>query len=146
MCTLHFLANSRPYQSELRHACAPSHLPPVCGALQGRTKSGQNQVNQAMSCPTSSDKAQADFRLGAHTLPIEQGRIGRSKAPRHSRTCTICTTNAVGNKPHCVFDCPQFGDHRQQHAKQFQDFHGAMKCFMWHKDHKSDLAFAGQIS
>ncbi len=36
------------------------------------------------------------FRVGAHSLPVEQGRIEMPKVPRHLRRCTICATNAIG--------------------------------------------------
>ena len=56
------------------------------------------------------------FRMGLHALPIEQGRLDRSAVPRHLRQCTFCTTRAVGDERHCLFDCPHFGDLRSEHA------------------------------
>ncbi len=38
------------------------------------------------------------FRMGVHSLPIEQGRRGRPKVPRHLRRCTFCAINDVGDK------------------------------------------------
>ncbi len=72
---------------------------------------------------SSSDKAQIfHFRVGAHSLPVEQGRIAMPKVPRHLRRCTFCATSAIGDERHCVFDCPHFQGLRQQHADDFQGF------------------------
>ncbi len=63
------------------------------------------------------------FRVGAYSLPIEQGRIEK---PQHLRRCTFCATNidinAIGDERHCIFDCldcPHFQGLRQQHAETF---------------------------
>ena len=50
-------------------------------------------------------RALVQFRLGSHTLPIEQGRLARPSLLRHLRRCTVCDTQAVGDEVHCVFDC-----------------------------------------
>ncbi len=73
------------------------------------------------------------FRVGAHSLPVEQGRIEMPKVPRHLRRCTFCAINAIGDERHCVFDCPRFQSLRQQHAMIFRDSHDAMRSVMWHK-------------
>ncbi len=80
------------------------------------------------------------FRVGAHSLPVEQGRIEMPKVPRHLRRCTFCAANAIGDERHCVFDCPHFQGLRQQHAMIFRDSHDAMRSVMWHKDQKSVCA------
>ncbi len=80
------------------------------------------------------------FRVGAHSLPVEQGRIEMPQVPRHLRRCTFCATNAIGDERHCVFDCPRFQGLRQQHVEIFQDSHDAMRSLMWHKDQKSVCA------
>ncbi len=80
------------------------------------------------------------FRVGAHSLPVEHGRIEMPKVPRHLRRCTFCATNAIGDERHCVFDCPHFQGLRQQHAEVFRDSHDAMRSVMWHKDQKSICA------
>ncbi len=33
-----------------------------------------------------------NFRVGAHSLPMEQARIGMPHVSRHLRRCTFCTT------------------------------------------------------
>ncbi len=38
-----------------------------------------------------------------------------------------------------------FGPLWRQHAELFQDSHGAMGCFMWHKDQKYVLAFTLKV-
>ena len=85
----------------------------------------------------SKHRALVQFRLGSHTLPIEQGRFARPAVPRHLRRCTVCITQAVGDQLHCVFHCPHFGDIRAQCPGLFQDAAGCMRMFMLHKDQKS---------
>ena len=89
--------------------------------------------------PTSITKLRLllHFRMGCHSLPVEQGRLGRPSVPRHLRRCMLCAACAVGDERHCVFDCPCFRDLRQEHARLFDDAHCAMRCPMWHKDQKS---------
>ncbi len=81
--------------------------------------------------------------MGAHSLPIEQGRIGLLQVPLgHLRRYTSCTTGAVGDVRHCVSDCPHFQGPRPglQHTDIFQDSHNAMRSLVWHKDQKSVCA------
>ncbi len=66
-------------------------------------------------------------RVGAHSLPVEQGRIEMPQVPRHLRRCTLCATDAIGKERHRVFDCPPFQGLRQQHAQIFQESHDAMR-------------------
>ncbi len=61
------------------------------------------------------------FRVGAHSLPIEQGRIEVPQVPRHLRRCTFCATNAIGDERHCVVDCPRFQGLWQQHAEEEEE-------------------------
>ena len=72
--------------------------------------------------------------------PVEQGRLDRPAVPRHLRPCTFCTTRAVGDERHCLFDCPHLGDLRSEHAQLFDEAHGAMRSLMWHKNEKSVCA------
>ncbi len=83
--------------------------------------------------------------IGAHSLPVEQGRIEMPKVPRHLRRCTFCATNAIGDERHCVFDCPHFQGLRQQHAMIFKESHDAMRSVMWHKDQKSVCALSALV-
>ncbi len=58
--------------------------------------------------PVTKLRSIVHFRVGAHSLPIEQGRVGMPKVPRYRRRCTFCTTGAVGDERHCAFDSPHF--------------------------------------
>ena len=82
-------------------------------------------------------RALVQFRLGSHTLPIEQGRIARPAIPRNLCQCTVCDTQAVGDELHCVFYCPHFSGVRSQFPGLFPDAASCMQLFMWHKDQKS---------
>ena len=87
-------------------------------------------------------RASVQFRLGSHTLPIEQGRFARPALPRLLRQCTACDTQAVGDELHCMFGCPRSSDIdnidiRAQFPGLFQDAVECMRMFMWHKDQKS---------
>ena len=82
-------------------------------------------------------RALVQFRLGSHSLPVEQGRFVRPCLPRHLRRCDLCNTQAVGDELHYVFDCPRFGAIRAQYSNLFQDAEGSMRLFMWHKDQKA---------
>ena len=77
------------------------------------------------------------FRLGSHTLPVEQGRLGKQKVPRHLRRCTLCATHAVGDERHYVFDCPELDFIRRRFRGLFRDADGAMQRLVWHKDQKA---------
>ena len=82
-------------------------------------------------------RALMQFRLGSHSLLVEQGRFVRPCLPRHLRRCNLCSTQAVGDELHYVFDCPRFGAIRAQYSNLFQDAEGSMRLFMWHKDQKA---------
>ena len=82
-------------------------------------------------------RALVQFTLGSHTLPIEQGRLGRPALPHHLRRYTVCDTQAVGEELHCVFHWPHFSEVRAQFLSLFQDAAGCMLLFMLHKDQKS---------
>ena len=73
-------------------------------------------------------RALVQFRLGSHTLPIEQGRFARPAVPRHLRRCTVCDTQAVGDELHCVFDCPHFSDVRPNFLACSKMLRGACVC------------------
>ena len=81
-------------------------------------------------------RALVQFRLGSHTLPVEQGRFARPALLRHLCRCTVCDTQAVGDELHCVFDCPHLSDIRARFPGLVQDAAGCMRLFMWHRDQK----------
>ena len=59
-------------------------------------------------------RALVQFRVGSHALPVEQGRYARPALPCHLRRCSLCSTQALGDELHYVFDCPHFSDIRSQ--------------------------------
>ncbi len=117
---------------------------PICGGLRGRTGLARSPITTVviyeLPLPATKLRSIFHFRVGAHFLPVEQGRIEMPKVPRHLRRCTFCATTAIGDERHCVFDCPHFQGLRQQHAEIFRDSHDAMRSVMWHKDQKSVCA------
>ena len=82
-------------------------------------------------------RALIQFRIGSHALPVERGRFARPSLPRHLRRCNLCSTQAVGDELHYVFDCPHFSDIRGQYPALFQDAEGCMRLFVWHRDQKA---------
>ena len=76
------------------------------------------------------------FRMGSYSLLVEQGRLARPMVPRQLRRCTLCSTHAIGDARHNVFDCPHFVhiNIRRQFRLLFQDADGSMQSFMWHRD------------
>ena len=87
--------------------------------------------------PLSRMQLLMQFRMGSHSLPVEQGRLARPMVPRQLRQCTLCDTHAIGDGPHYVFDCPHFAHIRRQFRSLFQDADGAMQSFMWHRNQKA---------
>ncbi len=45
------------------------------------------------------------FRMGSHSLPVEQGRLARPGMSRHLHSCTFCPGRALGDERHCIFEC-----------------------------------------
>ncbi len=118
-----------------RHGVLPLRVPsfaPICGGLRGRTISTEPYYE--LPLPLTKLRSIFHFRVGAHSLPVEQGRIEMPKVPRHLRRCKFCASSAIGDERHCVFDCPHFQSLRQRHAMIFRDSHDAMRSVMWHKD------------
>ncbi len=58
--------------------------------------------------PVTKLRSIGHFEVGAHSLPIEQDKIGIPKVPQHLRRSTFCATNAICDECHCVFDCSHF--------------------------------------
>ena len=87
--------------------------------------------------PLSRMRLLMQFRMGSHSLPVEQGRLVRPMIPRQLRRCTLCDTHAVGDERHYVFDCPRFAHIRRQFRSLFQDADGAMQSFVWHRNQKA---------
>ncbi len=121
---------------------APSKGAKLCTYLRWFARPDRTSTEPYYELPLPVTKLRSifHFRVGAHSLPVEQGRIEMPKVPRHLRRCTFCATTAIGDERHCVFDCPHFQGLRQQHAGLFRDSHDAMRSVMWHKDQKSVCA------
>ncbi len=122
--------------------CAPSKGAKLCTYLRWFARPDRISTEPYYELPLPVTKLRSifHFRVGAHSLPVEQGRIQMPKVPRHLRRCTFCATNAIGDERHCLFDCPHFLGLWQRHALIFRDSHDAMRSVMWHKDQKSVCA------
>ena len=84
------------------------------------------------------------FRVGSHSLPIEQGRMTRRVIPRFLRRCALCMRQAPGDERHYMLECPFFDRTRARFAHLLHDAHDSMQSLMWHKDQKgvADLIVA----
>ncbi len=72
------------------------------------------------------------FRMGAHLLPIEQGR--HLRLPRHSRICRLCHTGALGDERHMLLECSALSDLRAEFSTLVSACSGVMARLMWSKD------------
>ena len=72
------------------------------------------------------------FRMGAHLLPIEQGR--HLRLPRHSRICRLCHTGALGDERHMLLECSALSDLRAEFSTLVSACLGVMARLMWSKD------------
>ena len=79
-----------------------------------------------MPMPLSRLRLLMQFRMGSHSLPVEQGRLARPMVPRQLRQCTLCDAHAIGDERHYVFDYTHFAHIRRQFRSLFQDADGAM--------------------
>ena len=121
---------------------APSARAKLCTYLRWFARPDCLSVEPYYELPLPITKLRSlvHFRMGCHSLPIEQGRLARPHVPRRLRRCTLCTTCALGDERHYVFDCPRFAGLRLTHAELFQDASGAMKSLVWHKDQEDVCA------
>ena len=87
--------------------------------------------------PLSRLRSLMQFRMGSHSLPVEQGRLARPMVPPQLRQCTLCDTHAISDERHFVFDCRHFAHLRRQFRSLIQDADGAMQSFMWHQNQKA---------
>ncbi len=87
----------------------PSRKAKLCTYLQWFTRPYKVDTEPYYGSPLPVTKLRSifRFRVGARSSSIEQGRIGIPKVPRHSRRCTFCTTNGIGDERHYIFECPQ---------------------------------------
>ena len=57
------------------------------------------------------------FKCANHHLPIVEGRY--TNTPVHERTCTLCTTNDIGDEFHYLFNCTFFHAQRVKHLMRY---------------------------
>ncbi len=89
---------------------APSKGAKLCTCLRWFARPDRTSTVTYYELPLPVTKLRSifHFRVGAHSLPVEQGRIEMPKVLRHLRRYTFCATTAIGDERHCVFDCPHF--------------------------------------
>ena len=57
------------------------------------------------------------FKCANHRLPIVEGRY--TGIPVHERTCTLCTTNDIGDEFHYLFNCAFFHSQRVKYVMRY---------------------------
>ena len=82
------------------------------------------------------------FRLGCHGLPIATGRLaGAGHVGRANRVCLACTSGAIGDEMHLVFQCAALAPLRQRHADLFTPPTDTMRSFFAQQDHLGVLNY-----
>ena len=118
---------------------APSKGAKLCTYSASFFRPSQWRFESYLDIPISISRLRLlmQFRMGSHSLPVEQGRLARPIVPRELRQCTLCSTHAMGDERHYVFDCLHFAHIRRQIRSLFQDADGAMQSSMWHRNQKA---------
>ncbi len=81
-----------------------------------------------MHCSCPSQSSGCYFTSGwAHTCR----RLARPGLPRHLRSCTVCSSGALGDQWYRVFDCPLYNGLQLSFARLYSD---AQWSLAWHKD------------
>ena len=76
------------------------------------------------------------FRLGCHGLPIATGRLaGAGHVDRANWVCLACSSAAIGDEKHVIFECTALAPLRQQHADLFTPRTDTMRFFSAQQDH-----------
>ena len=87
------------------------------------------------------------FRLGCHGLPIATGRfVGAGHVLLHrlylgflldraDRVCLACSSGAIGDEKHMIFECTALAPLRQQHADLFTPRTDTMRSCFAQQDH-----------
>ena len=81
------------------------------------------------------------FRLSSHSLPIEAGRRTRPQTPRSARLCPHCSSQAVGDEKHLVFECPYLQPIRSRYPSLFDLPLQSMNLFFSQKDRMNVFKF-----
>ena len=74
------------------------------------------------------------FRVSSHSLAIEIGRRTRPQVPRSARLCPRCSSQAVGDEKHLVFECPFLQPVRFKYPSLFDLPLQSMHLFFSQKD------------
>ncbi len=92
---------------------APSPRAKLCTYLRWFARPDRVLVEPYYEMPMSITKLrlQFHFRMGSHSLLVEQSRLARPGVPRHLRSCTFCPGQASGDERHCIFECPRLDGH-----------------------------------
>ena len=65
-------------------------------------------------------QAMAQLRTGSSWLAVETGRLqGDVEVPRADRVCQRCSSAAIDDADHMVFDCSALESHRWNHPSLF---------------------------
>ena len=124
------------------HVCprtAPSARAKLCTYQRWFSRPANTSFEPYYNLPISISKLRllAQFRMGSHLLPVEQGRFQRPRVPRYLRRCTLCGTHALGDERHFVFECPSFQAIRSGFTDLFDAAGGAMRSLLWQRDQKA---------
>ena len=65
-------------------------------------------------------------------LPVDVGRAAR--VPRNQRHCLLCSSDALCDEHHIIFECPALSDLRVSYRQLFTLATATMSDFMWQKD------------
>ena len=80
------------------------------------------------------------FKLGCHPLRIVAGRW--QGVPRLQQICDICTTGALDDERHLVFECPAFEQLRADSRHLFgPEVAFDMRRFFAHRDQQMVVRF-----
>ena len=76
------------------------------------------------------------FRLGSHTLPVEQARMaeGQNRPARGMRVCTKCAARTVCDERHVLFECAAAQPLRDKYPQLFNDQAQSVHTFVWQQD------------
>jgi hypothetical protein len=102
-----------------------------------------NKSYLSLPLPAATMRQLVRFRVGSHRLPVELGR--QHGIPRHQRTCTSCTGDAVCDEQHVVFECPAVQFLRDQYADLFTPQTQTMCTFMWQPRHRAVASFLSRM-
>ena len=75
------------------------------------------------------------LRLGCHGLPVAAGRLaGAGHVGRAQRVCTCCSSGAVGDEMHLVFECATLAPVWQRYPSLFTSDTGTIRSFSAQQD------------